>query len=137
MDLTSLQISKYPINFSESVDGNAAFYLDVDGQDVVLINCHLPCCENNFDRQEEVDIIMEYIRELKAGNGNYNVPEGTPIIIAGDMNFVGDSHQPYTFRTGDIFSNSSFGPDFNPDWDETELKDANAYATNALAILHG
>ncbi len=125
-------VSKYPINFSESVDGNAAFYLDVDGQDVVLINCHLPCCENNFDRQQEVDIIMEYIRELKAGNGNYNVPEGTPIIIAGDMNFVGDSNQPYTFRTGDIFSNSSFGPDFNPDWDESELKDANAFTTNAF-----
>ncbi len=125
-------VSKYPINFSESVDGNAAFYLDMDGQEILLINCHLPCCENNTDRQREVDIIMEYIRELKKGNGNYNVDEGTPILIAGDMNFVGDSNQPFTFRTGDIFFNSAYGPDFDPDWDDTELADADAFATNAF-----
>ena len=125
-------ISKYPINFSESVDGNAAFYLDVDGQEVLLINCHLPCCENDTDRQREVDIIMEYIRNLKEGNNSYIVEEGTPILIAGDMNFVGDSNQPYTFRTGDIFFNSSYGPDFDPDWDDSELKESQAHTTNAF-----
>jgi len=125
-------VSKYPINFSESVDGNAAFYIDIDGQEVLLINCHLPCCDNNDDRQDEVDIIMEYIRELKNGNSSHNVEEGTPIIIAGDMNFVGDSNQPNTFRTGDIFSNGFYGPDFDPDWDDTELVDADHYATNSF-----
>lgn len=125
-------ISKYPINFSERVDGNAAFFLDVDGQEIVLINCHLPCCENDSERQEEVDIIMEYIRDLKNGIGNYSIEEGTPIIIAGDMNFVGDSNQPYTFFTGDIFANGFYGPDFAPDWDDSELKDANPYATNSF-----
>lgn len=123
-------ISKFPINFSESVDGNAAFYLDLEGQDMLLINCHLPCCENDSDRQTEVDIIMEYIRDLKEGNTNYPFEFGSPIIIAGDMNFVGSSNQPYTFRTGDIFNNSFYGPDFPPDWDESELKDVNSYATN-------
>ncbi|MDF1698515.1 MAG: endonuclease/exonuclease/phosphatase family protein [Saprospiraceae bacterium] len=126
-------VSKYPILFSESVDGNAAFFLDVNGQKVLLINCHLPCCDNDSDRQTEVDIIMEYIRELKEGNGNYSVEEGTPIIIAGDMNFVGDSNQPHTFLTGDILSNGFYGPDFMPDWDDTNLKDANPYSTNTIS----
>lgn len=125
-------ISKYPINFSQSVDGNAAFYLNMNGEELVLINCHLPCCENDNDRQTEVDIIMEYIRDLKEGQGDYNVEEGTPIIIAGDMNFVGDSNQPYTFLTGDILNNGFYGPDFSPDWDETDLADANPYATNSF-----
>lgn len=125
-------ISRYPIQFSERVNGNAAFYLDVNGQDILLINCHLPCCENDVDRQIEVDIIMEYIRELKNGNGNFNLNEGTPIIIAGDMNFVGDANQPYTFRTGDILNNGFYGPDFSPDWDNSELEDANPYATNSF-----
>lgn len=125
-------LSKYPINFSESIDGNAAFYLDVNGKEIVLINCHLPCCENDSDRQREVDAIMEYIRELKAGGTNYQIEEGTPIIIAGDMNFVGDSHQPYTFQTGDIFFNAVYGEDFAPDWDDTELVDANPYTTNTF-----
>ena len=125
-------ISKYPINFSEPIDGNAAFFLDVDGQEVLLINCHLPCCENDNDRQREVDSIMKYIRDLKNGNGNYDVQESIPIIIAGDMNFVGDSNQPYTFQTGDIFFNGIYGPDFLPDWDDTELKDADPQTTSSF-----
>ena len=125
-------VSKYPINYSESIDGNAAFYLDVEGQEVLLINCHLPCCENDNDRQMEVDNIMRYIRDLKDGNINYQVEEGTPIIIAGDMNFVGDSNQPYTFQTGDIFFNGTYGPDFSPDWDETDLSDAAPHTTNSF-----
>lgn len=125
-------ISKYPILYSESVDGNAAFFLDVDGQEVLLINCHLPCCDNNTDRQVEVDIIMEYIRDLKNNKGSYNILEGTPIIIAGDMNFVGDAHQPYTFATGDILYNGSYGPDFAPDWDDSDLNEVNAFATNSI-----
>lgn len=122
-------ISRYPITFSESVDGNAAFYLDVDGKEILLINCHLPCCDNDSDRQSEVDEIMEYIREGKAGNNDYPLQEGTPIIIAGDMNFVGDNDQPNTFLTGDIFNNGLYGPDFMPDWDDSNYKDADGAAT--------
>ncbi|MEM9546747.1 MAG: endonuclease/exonuclease/phosphatase family protein [Bacteroidota bacterium] len=128
-------LSKFPINFSESIDGNAAFYLDINGEEILLINCHLPCCENNFGRQQEVDAIMEYIRELKDGSSNYDVEEGTPILIVGDMNFVGNSNQPHTFRTGDIFNNGAFGEDFAPDWDDTELLDANPYASNTFGTF--
>ena len=125
-------ISRYPINFSEFINGNAAFYLDVNGKEILLVNCHLPCCDNNSDRQGEVDGIMNYIREAKNGNEDYFLAEDTPIIIAGDMNFVGDNSQPNTFITGDIFSNGTYGPDFTPDWDGTNLDDIDASVTGAL-----
>jgi len=126
-------LSRYPIVFSESIVGNAAFYIEVENDEVVLlINCHLPCCENDSGRQAEVDQVMEYVRDIKVGDGNYPLAEGSPIMIAGDMNFVGDSHQPYTFLTGDIFSNSLFGPDFHPDWDDTDLSEAAPHTTNTF-----
>jgi len=122
-------ISRYPINFSEFINGNAAFYLDVDGKEILLINCHLPCCDNNSDRQREVDGIMSYIREARNGNEDYFLAEDTPIIIAGDMNFVGDNSQPNTFITGDIFANGTYGEDFVPDWDGTNFDDVDASTT--------
>jgi len=128
-------VSRYPIIFSEFLDGNGAFYLDVDGQEVLLINCHLPCCENDNGRQGEVDAIMEYVRNLKNGQGNFQVQEDIPIIIAGDMNFVGNDDQPNTLITGDIFNNGQYGPDFLPDWDDTEFKDVAAQATNAISNI--
>jgi len=126
-------VSRYPINFSENINGNAAYYLDVDGKEILMINCHLPCCDNDNDRQSEVDGIMEYIREARSGNSNYKLNDGTPIIVAGDMNFVGDREQPNTFLTGDIFSNGSYGPDFNPDWDGTDFSDADPSATGTIS----
>lgn len=126
-------ISRYPINFSENINGNAAFYLDVNGKEILLINCHLPCCDNNTDRQNEVDGIMNYIRNARIGNENYFLSEDTPIIIAGDMNFVGNNEQPNTLLTGNIFSNGTYGPDFTPDWDGTDFDDSDALATGTLS----
>ena len=122
-------ISKYPINFSENINGNAAFFLDVNGKEVLLVNCHLPCCDNNSDRQSEVDGIMRYIREARNSNEDYPLAEDTPIIIAGDMNFVGNNDQPNTFLTGNIFSNGTYGEDFTPDWDGTNFEDVDASTT--------
>lgn len=126
-------ISRYPINYSENINGNAAFYLDVNGKEILLVNCHLPCCDNNTDRQGEVDGIMRYIREARDGNEDYPLSEDTPIIIAGDMNFVGNNDQPNTFLTGDIFSNGTYGVDFIPDWDGTNLEELDASSTGTLS----
>ncbi|MFT6334749.1 MAG: endonuclease/exonuclease/phosphatase family metal-dependent hydrolase [Halioglobus sp.] len=125
-------LSRYPINFSENINGNAAFYLDINGKEVLLVNCHLPCCDNNSDRQGEVDGIMRYIREAREGNEDYPLPEDTPVIIAGDMNFVGNNDQPNTFLTGDIFSNGTYGEDFIPDWDGTNFEDLDASSTGTF-----
>ncbi|MEE9438682.1 MAG: endonuclease/exonuclease/phosphatase family protein [Saprospiraceae bacterium] len=122
-------LSKYPILYSEPIDGNSAYYLDVNGNDVVLINCHLYCCDNDTGRQNEVDNIMSYIRKLKNGDTNYNVQEGAPIIILGDMNFVGNDDQPSTLKTGNIANNNTYGPDLEPDWDNSDLGIVQAIAS--------
>ena len=126
-------VTKYEIIASENIDANGAYLLDIEGQDVLFINCHLPCCDNDTDRQQEVDNVMRFIREIKEGNGEIDVESGTPIIIGGDMNFVGDNNQLNTFLTGDIFFNGSFGADFPPDWDDSNLESADATTTGVHA----
>ena len=51
------------------------------------------------------------------------MPAGTPFILAGDLNLVGDVQQLTTLLTGNIIDEDKFGPDFIPDWDGTGLKD--------------
>lgn len=126
-------ISRYPFNFTENINGNAAFFIDVDGREILLINCHLPCCDNDGDRQAEVDGVMRYIRDARAGQTAYRLLDGTPLLIAGDMNFVGDRNQPYTFTTGDILNNGTYGPDFSPDYDGTDLAEVDATATHTIS----
>jgi len=122
-------LSKFPILQRESIDGNAAFLLDVNGKELVVINIHLPCCDNNSSRQNEADAIMEYIRNLQTGGNNIKVDANTPIIITGDSNLVGFREQQTTLITGDIVQNNIFGPDVTPDWDDSILEDALPLAT--------
>lgn len=122
-------VSKYPILEREAINGNAAFLLDMNGQDLVVINMHLPCCDNNVDRQKEADNIIAYIRDLKVGLTDIQVPANTPIIVTGDSNLVGFSSQLNTLLTGDIQNNATYGPDAKPDWDNSDLEDAKPFAT--------
>lgn len=130
-----ITVSKYPILESHYVAGNGAFLLDVDGEEVLLVNAHLPCCDNDAGRQEEVDEIMAFIREAQNGQSSLDLRDKTPILIAGDMNFVGKNRQLRTFLEGDIQNEFVFGEDFHPDWDDTPLVDALAFATQTpLAV---
>lgn len=131
-------ISKYPILESTLIPGynqnagNGAFLIDMPGEDadLLLIVAHPPCCDNNSDRQIEVDLIMEFLREAKAGNGPIPLEAGAPIVILGDMNFVGDYRQVETLLTGNIADETSYGADFNPDWDGNDLLDSRPYTTD-------
>lgn len=128
-------VSRYPILQSRSIDGNGAFLIDLGYSKLVYIVAHLPCCENDVQRQQEVDNIMSFVRSIRFGISPFQVPQNTPIIISGDMNFVGLRQQPKTFLTGDIADNSRYGPDFRPDWDESELQDAVPVTTNTPATF--
>lgn len=110
-------ISKYPILFAREIAGNAVFVVDKDGQDIMVVNVHFACCERNNDREEEIDALLRFLREARLGNENYDLEEGTPLIITGDTNFVGNADQLEAILSGDIFNNGFYGPDFNPDWD--------------------
>ena len=128
-------MSRYPILQSRSLDGNGAFLLDLGYSKLVYIVAHLPCCENETQRQQEADNIMSFVRGIRFGISPFQVPQNTPVIISGDMNFVGLRRQPKTFVTGDISDNGRYGPDFEPDWDETDLHDAVPVTTNTSSTF--
>ena len=124
-------VSRYPIVDTRAINGNGAFLLNMGSWQMVCIVTHLPCCENEISRQQEVDNIMAFIRDIRLGVSPFDVRQGTPVIITGDMNFVGFREQLQTMLTGDIANNSVYGPDFRPDWDESDLDDLSPFVTDA------
>jgi len=90
---------------------------------LLVINMHLHCCDNNADRQAEVDAIMAFVRDARTAGGELDLAPENPIIITGDTNFVGWVRQLETLLTGDISDEVTYGPDFAPDWDDTDLAD--------------
>ncbi len=127
--------SKFPITRKRFIAGNGGFIICVDEnceQEILLINAHLPCCDNDSDRQDEVDQIISAIRSAKS-NPSYDlyIEENTPIIITGDLNLVGEYSQLNTLLTGNISDNNSYGPDVILDWDGSDLYDETPVITNA------
>ena len=118
----NLIVSRYPIIKQTSISANAAYLLDLQDRELLVIVAHPPCCSNNENRQREVDEFMAFIRDSKSGT-EFNIEQNTPIIVMGDMNLVGLAQQQITLLTGDIVNENSFGPDFNPDWDGTSFED--------------
>jgi endonuclease/exonuclease/phosphatase family metal-dependent hydrolase len=119
-------VSRYPIEDSWGLDGNLATLVNTIpaiGAKLLLVSAHLPCCENDAQRQQEIDRIMSFVRDARGPGGEVDVPENTVILVTGDMNFVGDARQLRTLVTGDIVDNATFGPDFRPDWDGSDLLD--------------
>ncbi len=128
----NIAVSRYPITGTHQIDQNGAFLIDLrpaNDSDLLFIVAHTPCCDNNVARQMEIDAIMAYVREAKAGGTPLPIAENTPIVIVGDMNLVGFAQQQTTLITGDIFYESNYGPDFNPDWDDTAFEDAKPFTT--------
>ncbi len=118
----NLMVSRFPITKQKAISGNAAYLLDLGGQELLTIVAHPPCCSNNENRQREIDEFMAFVRDSKAGQ-EFDIEKRTPIIVLGDMNLVGFSEQQKTLLTGDVVNEDSFGPDFNPDWDGTSFED--------------
>lgn len=116
-------VSRYPILGSWALDGNLAVLIDTTpmlGSQLLVVNAHLPCCQNDASRQVEVDRIMAFIRDAKEPGGALTLASDTPMMITGDLNLVGLVQQLTTLRAGDIV-NPGFGADFAPDWDGTAL----------------
>lgn len=132
-------ISRYPILASALIPGynqgagNGAFLIDVPGidEDLLFIVAHPPCCTNDAGRQTEVDLMMEFVREAKSGNGPISLAENAPIVIVGDMNLVGDFRQLETLLSGNIANEVAYGPDFTPDWDGSDFLDSHPYTTGS------
>jgi endonuclease/exonuclease/phosphatase family metal-dependent hydrolase len=67
--------------------------------------------------------VLAFLRDAQSEGGTIDVAPGTPVIVAGDMNFVGDDQLPFSLRTGTVADTSRFGPSFAPDWDGSSLTD--------------
>ncbi len=132
--------SRYPILDTHVIPGyedyrSGAFLLDAQdalGSRLVVVNMHPPCCNydseegepsSNAQRQQVVDGVVAFLRDLKQGDGPFEVASETPIVVIGDMNFVGAAQQPRTLRTGEIVNTDRFGPPAAPDWDGSPLLD--------------
>ncbi len=85
--------------------------------DLLVIACHWRCCTADADRQNEADSIIEFLADARSPGGRITLPEGTPFILAGDLNLVGWARQLETILTGDILDEGAYGPDSAPDWD--------------------
>ncbi len=132
-------LSRYPILASHKIpgfqqsQGNGAFLIDTEnvfGQPLLYIVAHLPCCNNNTERQDEIDLILAFIRDAKAGLGPIPIAANTPILISGDMNLVGFKSQQTSLITGNIDDEDVYGDDLIPDWDGAPFTDAKPISTN-------
>lgn len=121
-------VSRWPISQTWYLNRKNAHLIDVPDslsiKPLLLINGHLSCCTNNSGRQNQVDELAAFILDAKTAGGNVTVPDSTPIIFVGDMNFVGYAQQYETVITGDIQNTQSYGLGAPLDWDDSDLGDA-------------
>ncbi len=131
-------VSRFPIKQAFIIGGanggaNGAFLLELPApfnSELLFINAHTPCCDNDNARQFEIDAMMAFVRDAKAGNGPMPIDDKTPIIVMGDMNLVGSKENLETLITGNIVNQGTFGASFAPDWDGSEFEDLLPFATN-------
>lgn len=88
----------------------------------------------NAQRQQAVDAIISWQRDARTAGGSITLPANTPMLVVGDMNFVGGSSlTPHvTIVNGDIFDESTYGADSPPDWDGTSSLDVMPADPNTL-----
>jgi endonuclease/exonuclease/phosphatase family metal-dependent hydrolase len=131
--------SRYPIIKNKSVVGGSrlvAAHIDLPDafhSDIVVVNCHLKCCNeegDNATRQYEVDGLISFIHSMKTGSSIFSVPENTPFVFMGDFNLVGDSQQLHTLINGDIQNTQYFGEGGFPDWDNSIMGDVISTGVN-------
>jgi exonuclease III len=139
LDGGNVTASKYPVLQSWVVLSGSritASLIDLSSKyqkNILVINCHYKCCgsaSDNARRQREADATIKFILDAKTAGGLITVPEGTPIVIVGDLNLVGDFQQLKTLLTGQIVNTAEFGVGAPPDWDDSTLEDLYSYHTD-------
>ena len=95
----------------------------LSGKMLVIFNAHLSFGSNDADRQWEADSFIAYLGDLTTPGGGVDAEAGTPFVLVGDLNLVGDAQQLKTLVTGDIANRDQFGQPHAPDWDGTDLTD--------------
>ena len=96
---------------------------DIYAKDLLIINSHMSCCDNDVARQEQADDFVNFILDAKTPGGIIDLDEGTPFILCGDLNLVGMSQQLKTILTGEIINTDDYGFGGGMNWSNNELKD--------------
>ncbi len=95
--------------------------------DFYLINHHFVFGKTDAVREQQqrnADATIRWIRDARMPGGTVNLPPGTPMAVVGDFNNFYSSLPLGTIVTGDISDESTFGPDFLPDWDGSALAES-------------
>lgn len=122
-------VARYPLIESRAIDEAGNYWALVDlpderyATDLSIVSAHPVCCDKEEERQEELDGIAAWLRDLTTPGGT-DLPKDTPIVVAGDMNLVGGARQVRTLLAGEIVNEERFGASHPPDWDGTPLADA-------------
>ncbi|MEM6457401.1 MAG: endonuclease/exonuclease/phosphatase family protein [Acidobacteriota bacterium] len=120
----NLVVSTTPIRWSLALGGSAAFLLDgraADEPPLLLIVLSAPCCDRDAERQVEYDRIAAFLRDVRGDGARDDdgavrrVDAGTPVMVMGDANLVGDRRQRATLLDGAIADAARFGPSAGPD----------------------
>ncbi len=138
LDAGNITLSKFPILESWEVYPNHRLTVslidlpnDAYSTDLLLVNAHLKCCgDGNYTRQLEADAFVKFMLDAKTTGGVIDLPEGTPFVLSGDLNLVGDRQQLTTLLTGNIVNTGIFGAGGALDWDGSELLDIVARQTD-------
>jgi endonuclease/exonuclease/phosphatase family metal-dependent hydrolase len=109
-DSASAVVSRLPILDAWTGPRSTFARLDTDeriGRPLVVVNVHLPCCRNEVDRSSWVDQINRALGDaLESGR----IPAGSGLVIAGDMNMVGDGGPLNRLVSGGIRTDDALGP---------------------------
>lgn len=138
-DYDLITASRFPITDDwPSLDRQHPVLIDLPAtypSDILLVNAHLSCCANETGRQAQADEFVNFVLDAKTAGGQIDLPEGTPIVLGGDLNLVGYAQQLNTLLNGDIQNTGTWGPGGFPDWDNTPLTDLICLQTDqAMAI---
>ena len=122
LDEGNITVSRYPIAEQWQIADEmrlTATQLAHPSGPLLLINAHLSCCDQNDKRKAQAKALMAFLAEAHQEGGRLDLAPGTPIIVAGDMNLVGEG-QTLRMLTGDTTMQQTF----KPDWDYTPLQAA-------------
>ena len=124
--------SKYPIiqdwpNESYGIKKMHPCLIDLPdslfAKDLLVINAHMSCCDNDNDRQEQADDFVNFILDAKSTGGVIDLANETPFVLCGDLNLVGLSQQLQTLISGEIIDTEAFGIGGGMNWSDNDLKD--------------
>lgn len=117
---------------ASEVRGVAGALIDLPApypRDIYVMSVHFKCCStgptDTARRQQAADAVAKWFGDIRTPGGEIDLPDGTPVVVMGDFNFVDPNPQQpeVTLRTGDIIDTATYGSPIKGDWDNTDLVD--------------